>query len=189
VRALPFAEESRRMLVAATKIWTLDELHSLPDDGNTYELVHGELFVTPAPAPSHETIVARLARVLEPYVVRHDLGYILRPRAVVQHDGSQVEPDLSVRKLPPGGTPWTEWPVPILVIEILSPSTRRRDREQKRTFYGEVGVTEYWIVDPDARTITCIRSGRRDVIARDAITWEPVGVATPLVIELATVFA
>ena len=47
-----------------TKVWTLEELHSLPDDGNKYELVHGELFVTPPPTVDHEEIAARLDRVL-----------------------------------------------------------------------------------------------------------------------------
>jgi Uma2 family endonuclease len=176
------------MLVAAPKIWTLDELHSLPDDGNTYELVHGELFVTPAPAPIHEVVASRLTELLTPYVAEHNLGKVLHPHSVVQHEGSQVEPDLTVRALPAGNTPWTEWPVPILVIEILSPSTRRRDREHKRDFYLEVGVPEYWIVDPEQRTITSIRPDRRDVIANQSLDWEPAGVATPLHVELAHVF-
>jgi Uma2 family endonuclease len=55
-----------------TKRWTLAELHRLPeDDGNTYEVVHGELFVTPPPTVDHETVAARLVRVLDPYVERH----------------------------------------------------------------------------------------------------------------------
>jgi Uma2 family endonuclease len=176
------------MLVATTKTWTLEELHSLPDDGNKYELVHGELFVTPAPAPSHETVTARLARALEAYVVEHDLGYVFRPRAVIEHEGSEVEPDLQVRKMPAANTPWDAWPVPILVVEILSPSTRRRDREQKRRFYLEVGVPDYWIVDPEARTITSVRGARYDIVASDSIAWAPAGVAAPLVLELAQVF-
>jgi Uma2 family endonuclease len=47
-----------------TRRWTIDELYSLPDDGNKYELVRGQLFVTPAPSDAHETIAARLARIL-----------------------------------------------------------------------------------------------------------------------------
>ena len=188
VRNLSIAEEPRHMSVAATKIWTLEELHNLPDDGNTYELVHGELFMTPAPAPSHETVVVRLTRVLAPYVAKHNLGDVLRPRAVIQHQGSQVEPDLNVRKMPDTDLPWDAWPIPILVIEILSPSTQRRDREQKREFYLEVGVRDYWIVDPDARTIASVREGRRDMVTKDSVTWEPAGVATPLVVRLAQIF-
>jgi hypothetical protein len=60
-----FAEEECLVfMAAATKVWTLEELHSLPDDGNKYELIHGELFVTPPPTDPHETIAARLTRLL-----------------------------------------------------------------------------------------------------------------------------
>lgn len=54
-------------MAAVAKVWTLEELHSLPDDGNTYELIHGELFVTPAPMPSHEVVLTRLMNILFPY--------------------------------------------------------------------------------------------------------------------------
>ena len=68
-----------------TKVWTLDEVHSLPDDGNTYELVRGELFVTPPPTVNHEEIAARLNRILVPFVATHQLGnvffVVFRPEA------------------------------------------------------------------------------------------------------------
>src|SRR5215470_17543781 len=76
-------------MAAAIKHWTLDELHRLPDDGNKYELVRGELFVTPAPSVGHETILARLSRALEPYVAQHGLGFVFHPRAVVRAEGSE----------------------------------------------------------------------------------------------------
>ena len=60
-------------MATATKRWTLEELHSLPDDGNKYELVRGELFVTPPPTDGHETIAARLTEILAPYVREHRL--------------------------------------------------------------------------------------------------------------------
>lgn len=83
----------------ATKLrrWTLRDLHSLPDDGNKYELVRGELFVTPAPTDRHETILARLTRLLDPYVAANNLGFVYHPHAVFRHDGSETEPDLMVR--------------------------------------------------------------------------------------------
>ena len=96
-----------------TKVWTLEELHSLPDDGNTYELVRGELFVTPAPTVNHEEIDARLTRMLVPFVAVHQLGNVYHPRAVVQFQGSQVEPDLMVRPSHPDpAAGWAVWPVP-----------------------------------------------------------------------------
>ena len=92
------------LMATSTKRWTLEEVHSLPDDGNKYELVRGELFVTPPPNDPHETIIARLARVIDPYVEAHGLGYVYRPRAVVRYDGSEVEPDLLVRQPHPAPT-------------------------------------------------------------------------------------
>jgi len=83
---------------------------------------------------------------------------------------------------------WDEAPLPLLVVEILSDSPRRRDREHKRDFYGDVGVAEYWIVDPERRTITSIARGRNDVVATHRITWSPPGAAVALSVEVADVF-
>mgnify|MGYP001575004723 CR=1 FL=1 len=173
----------------ATKHWTLEELDSLPDDGNTYEVIHGELFVTPAPTYDHETIAARLHRILEPYVERNGLGLIFRPKAVIQRSDSQVEPDLQVcqpqanRK-----ATWRTAPVPSLVVEILSPSTKRRDREHKRRFYMELGVTEYWIVDPEQETVAVIKADRPDVTSGETITWSPAGASQSLTLDVAVLF-
>ena len=74
-------------MATETKQWTLAELHRLPDDGNTYELVRGVLFVTPAPTPPHQTIDARLNALLTPYVIQQRLGYVYHPRAVLVFEG------------------------------------------------------------------------------------------------------
>ena len=177
------------MPMAATKVWTIEELHRLPDDGNKYELVHGDLFVTPAPTPDHETIIARLGRLLDRYVEAQALGHVYLARTVVQHQGSEVEPDLTVRQPPAPRSTGSDAPIPILVVEVLSPSTRRRDLGEKRDFYLEVGVDEYWIVDPDLRAITSVRSNRGDISTRDILTWAPLGAREPLVVGVAKVFA
>jgi len=174
----------------ATKRWTLEELDSLPDDGNTYELIHGELFVTPAPTFNHETIAARLSAILTPYVQRHGLGLVYRPQAVIQLTDSQVEPDLQVRQ--PSSKPnssWLEAPRPILVVELLSPSTQRRDRTFKRKFYLELGIGEYWIVDPESQTIISVAPGRADVRHADQMTWQPAGATETLTFPVAPAFA
>jgi Uma2 family endonuclease len=161
-------------MAAATKVWTLDELHSLPDDGNKYELIHGVLYVTPGPTDQHETIAARLTRLLDPYVAQQGLGYVYRPRAVFNIDGSEVEPDLMVRQ--PNATPGAKWanaPLPSLIVETASPSTRRRDRTDKRELYAEYHIPAYWIVDGDARTITVVQPGRADLVERETIRWTP----------------
>src|SRR3954462_12828217 len=76
------------------KAWTLEELHRLPDDGNRYELIRGELFVTPPPSVDHEEVLARLHTVLAVYVEKHGVGRVYRPRAVIRFEGSEAEPDL-----------------------------------------------------------------------------------------------
>lgn len=178
-------------MAANTKVWTLDELHSLPDDGNKYELIHGELFVTPAPTVDHEEISARLTRILEPYVAANGLGYVYHPRAVVQFKGSEVEPDLIVRQRHPHPKDgWAAAPIPILVVEIGSPSTRRRDREHKRDFYiDDVGVPEYWIVDPERREIVVVKAGTMSEAARERVMWSPPGTTSLLRVDVAIVFA
>lgn len=108
--------------------WPLDELHGLPDDGNTYELLEGELFVTPAPAPAHELILARLDAILMPYAIAQGLVYAYRTRAVIrQRPVSEVEPDLFVSE---AIRDYDQAPTPSLVVEVISPYTRRRARVQ-----------------------------------------------------------
>lgn len=168
------------------RAWTLTELHRLPEDGNKYELVYGELFVTPAPTEEHETIAARLSSMLDPYVAKHYLGLVYRPRAVVQRCKSEVEPDLMVRaeRIRRKGS-WRGAPVPLLVVEIVSPTTRQRDHIKKRNYYADIGVAEYWIVDASERTVCVVRPNAEDVVVTTTLTWTPAGIARPLVISLA----
>ena len=171
-----------------TRPWTLDDLERLStDDGNVYELIHGELFVTPAPSPRHETVAARLRRPLDVYVEVQGLGLVYTPRSVIQLKDSQVEPDLAVRT-PPPGTDWRKGPLPILVVEILSPSTDRLDHVRKRALYMELGIPDYWIVDPDSRNVTVARPGKPDEVFSDRLEWHPDGASQPLIIDLAEIF-
>jgi len=166
-------------MATQTKQWTIEEAHSLPDDGNKYEVVRGELFVTPPPSDDHETITARLTRILDPFVAANALGMVY---AVMRFERSEVEPDLMVRQPHPRGRrgSWDDAPTPALIVEVLSPSTRRRDHEQKRQLYLDAGVPEYWIIDPDAECIRVVRPERPDEVVSDEITWAPTGVAEPL---------
>ena len=192
VPAPNLSEEDVAMPMASpVKKWTLEELHSLPEDGNKYELIRGELFVTPAPSVSHETILVRLTRMLEPYVAANGLGYVYHPRAVIRvANDTEVEPDLMVRQPPEDETiDWADVPRPILVIEVASDSTRRRDRMHKRGFYADVQIPEYWIMDGAERTVRAIRFGQDDVTAHETLSWHPAGVERALVIDLVDVFA
>jgi len=173
----------------ATATWTVDQLHRLPDDGNRYELLGGELFVTPPPSPAHELLASRLRSLLEPYVRAHQLGDLYGPRAVVQTAESEVEPDLmlrpSVTSMP--GT-WSDMPVPRLVVEVLSRTTARRDQGPKRAHYLKIGVADYWIVDAATRTIRVIRKGRPDAVADRDLVWRPSGAPVALEINVAAYF-
>ena len=151
----------------------------------------GELFVTPPHTDAHETVAARLSRILDPYVEEHGLRLLYHPRAVMRFAGSEVEPDLMVRALHSGVRPdWNDAPIPILIVEILSPSTRRRDQVKKRSLYMDAGVAEYWMIDPELRAITAVRAGREDVVAleHEMMRWSPDGAATELTFEVARVF-
>lgn len=178
-------------MATESRPWTMDELHRLPDDGNRYELVHGELFVTPAPTDRHETIAARLGHLLVPYVEAHGLGLVYRPRAVIRVGReAEVEPDLMVRQPhPEADGAWETAPLPILVVEILSGTTRRRDFGAKRVLYAEeLRIPEYWIVDGHARTVTVVAPDRETRVVRDRLAWHPSGAGAPLDVDLAAVF-
>jgi Uma2 family endonuclease len=178
-------------VATVVKKWTLEEVHRLPDDGNTYELVRGELFVTPPPGERHETILAKLTAILVPYVQEHGLGLVYRPKSVVRFEGSQVEPDLMVRKQHPDprgdDSDWDRAPMPELVVEVISPVTRRRDLNQKKELYLDAGVPEYWVMDPEARTLT-IFTRAVSAVVHDRITWTPAGAASPLSFDISELF-
>jgi Uma2 family endonuclease len=171
------------------KVWTLEELHSLPDDGNKYELVRGELFVTPPPTDEHETILARLTALLVPFVVSNHLGLVYHPRAVLRFEGSEAEPDLMVRQAQDDRrADWDTAPTPILVVEVLSGSTRRRDQREKKDLYVAAAIPEYWMVDTERRTITVVRPGMADRVEHERLVWRPRGASSGLDIHLGDVF-
>jgi len=177
------------LMALSTSAWTLAELDRLPDDGNKYELIDGELFVTPAPSPAHERLALVLHRLLSPFVQAEHLGDVYTPRAVVRTAEAEVEPDLMVR--PPTPTlpeTWEEMPTPLLVVEILSRTTQRRDHEQKRAFYLRIGVAEYWIVDRWERSVRVIRRDADDVVADSTLKWQPASASDALRIDVAAYF-
>lgn len=177
------------MHMALPRAWTLDDLDRLPDDGNRYEVLHGELFVTPPPSTDHETAIARLNQRLVPFVEKHGLGLVFIGHPVIRTPESHLEPDLIVRQPPAPRSKWESAPVPILVVEVLSPSTAWRDRGPKRDFYvNDVKVPDYWIVDVETRTVTTIRAGASDTVAPDPFEWAPPGVAVSLVLTLNEIF-
>jgi len=175
------------MAMSLSATWTIDELDRLPDDGNRYELLDGELLVTPAPSDVHQTVVDWLSAQLWPFVLAHGLGRVQSPRAVIQTDRSQLEPDLMVRPwAPPRG--WKTAPIPILVVEVLSASTRQRDLGPKRRFYMEYGVAEYWVVNRETRAIHQITPDG-EATCDATLLWKPPTISATLEIDVKALFA
>lgn len=175
-------------MALSTRAWTLAELDRLPNDGNRYELVDGALFVTPAPSPVHEELVAVLNAILAPYVHAHRLGRVYT-RGEVRSDDSAVEPDLMVRPAMPAlPATWAEMPTPLLVVEVLSRTTRQRDERQKRGFYQRIGVGEYWMVDRWSRTIRVVGGDGVDRVEESVLTWHPCGASEALRIDVTAYF-
>jgi Uma2 family endonuclease len=138
-------------------VLTYDDLRATPDDGNRYEILDGELHMTPAPSTTHQRISRNLEFVLHAHVAQLALGEVLdAPVDVILDRSTVVQPDLvfvaSARL-----SIITERGIegaPDLVVEILSPGTEQRDRGFKQQLYGRYGVMHYWRVDPSARSLT-----------------------------------
>ena len=172
--------------------WTADDLELLPDDGNRYEVIDGVLYVTPTPSDAHQDAADELMILLKAYAKGVGLHARSAPTAVRFSGAREVQPDLIViPRAPRGQGPpsFAELRHLALVVEILSPSTKRVDRGRKRALYQEEGVDEYWIVDTAARTV---ERWRPNSIAaeklRQSITWHPVAEHAPLKIDLVALF-
>lgn len=173
--------------------WTAEMVRALPDDGNRYEVVDGELFVTPAPRALHQRAVLRLAVLLDAYVTGHHLGEALMSPADIEfREDRLVQPDVFVAPLFSDGKRIREWSQIkglLLAVEVLSPSTARADRQVKRRLYQEEPVGEYWIVDLDARVIERWRRGdQRPEVLSEHLVWQPGGSAAPLEVDLPAFF-
>jgi Uma2 family endonuclease len=178
---MPAQEVARR--------WTREEVLALPSDGNRYELVDGDLLVSPTPRPLHQVAVSELSDLLKPYVRAHQLGALFAVPADLDLSSDQiVQPDLFVstrRRI----LTWEEVGVPLLVVEVLSPSNARADRITKRTIYQRAGVPTLWIVDLDARHIEVwTPDAERPTIAVESLSWQPSAAVEALRIDLPRFF-
>ena len=133
---------------------TRDDLAAMPDDGHRYELVDGVLVVSPSPVLRHQRLVGGLHRALHP-LCPPQLEVVLGPFDVVLADDTVLVPDLIVvarDRLTERDHPGA----PLLSIEVLSPSTRRFDQLVKRDRLQSAGVGAYWLVDPEAPSVTVL---------------------------------
>jgi Uma2 family endonuclease len=174
------------------RIWTVDDVLALPDDGNRYEVIDGELLVTPAPEWRHQEAVGELYSLIREYLKRERVGHALVAPADVAFSARRlVQPDLFVVPLVNGRRPERFEDVGrlLLAAEVLSPNTARADRVAKRTLFRDEGVPDYWIVDLDARTIErSTPADARSELFVDSATWHPDGASAPLTIDVPAYF-
>lgn len=179
------------MGMAATTYHTAEMVRSLPDDENRYEVVYGELLVTPAPQLWHQELCGRLTAALRAYLDREGVGVVLAsPADISWSRDTLVQPDLFVVPIEEARhQDWSKIRHLLLAVEILSPSSTRADRFTKRRLYQERGVPAYWIVDGDAHLVELWPpDADLPVIERDRFSWRPSGAAHPFTLELRTLF-
>jgi Uma2 family endonuclease len=154
-------------------VLTYDDYVELPDDGNRYEILDGELHVTPAPASRHQIASIELSTILNVFVRANRLGRVLTaPTDVIFADTTIAQPDILFVRAERQSI-ITERAVegaPDLLVEILSPGTSRWDRTIKAAVYARYDVSYYWLLDPDLRTIELYENDRSSyrLVARES---------------------
>jgi Uma2 family endonuclease len=158
-----------------------------------YELVDGELLVTPSPGAPHQKAITELFAVLLPYLARERVGTLITSPSDVELEPEFItQPDMFV-------VPMVEWrrvmneglPVRalLLAIEVLSPSSSRHDRVRKRPHYQR-HVPDYWIVDLDARLVERWAPGdERPALLTETLVWHPAGATMPFPLDIPQYFA
>jgi Uma2 family endonuclease len=180
------------MPAAARHRWTAEEVRNLQDEWRAwprYELIDGELYATPSPGFLHQKAVRELVFALGPYLASQGIGDVLfSPADIELEPESVLQPDVFV--FPPvepeiEKPSWRDITSLLLAIEVISPSSARTDRVQKRGQYMRMAVDEYWVVDLEGRQVERWLRGRPGVeVARDALVWRPRGAVNALTIDL-----
>jgi Uma2 family endonuclease len=168
--------------------WTAEMARALPDDGKRYEVLNGELFVSPAPSRLHQRAVREMLLILDAYCRKHGYGEALDSPADIEFsDKDLLQPDVFV--VPEIQTSWREVTTLSVAVEILSPSTARADRYDKKKAYQRYRVPEYWIVDLDARMLERWHpDDSRPEVLSDVLTWRPSAEYPVLEIDLPAYF-
>jgi len=194
---LTAAEHIMGMPAVARHYWTAADVRALIEESRhwpRYELLRGELLVTPAPEPRHQLIVGELFALVREYVERERLGVTftspadieLAPESIMQPDVFVV-PNDCIPPEPP--MRWSHVRRLLLAAEVLAPSSLRQDRIEKRDHYLAHGVAQYWIVDPDARVFECWAPERAGpVLVRDRLAWQPLPGGAPFELDVREFF-
>ncbi|MEJ7761965.1 MAG: Uma2 family endonuclease [Thermomicrobiales bacterium] len=146
-------------MTIATRPLTYDDLLSTPDDRNRYEILNGRMVVSPAPTSNHQLVAGRIYMALTNTSSNAGDGIVFfAPLDVRLGPHDIVEPDLlfvtSSRRHIIEKAYLTA--APDLLVEILSPSSGRRDRGEKMALYASHGVREYWLADPEAKALVLL---------------------------------
>ena len=149
------AHERGHAMATRTKL-TYEDYETFPDDSNRYEIIDGEVYASPPPITAHQWASAELTWLLGAHIRQHRLGRLFyAPFAVMLSPHDVFEPDvifISEDRMPLLDDKGMRGS-PDLCIEIASPSTRIYDRTVKFERFARFGVDEYWIVDPDTKTV------------------------------------
>ena len=179
------------MGMPAPVYYTADMVRAMPDDGNRYEVVYGELLVTPAPRPWHQELVVRLLVALRRYLDANPVGHVLAsPADISWGPDVLVQPDVFVAPLEEARTlTWSRVRTLLLVAEVLSPATAAGDRFLKRLRYRDAGVPLYWVVDGDAHAVE-IWTPADDFprVERERLIWQPAGIEEAFTLDLEQLF-
>ena len=151
----PFVQPSRPMPEQGK--WTYDDWAQLPNNGWKYEVLNGDLYMTPPPTVAHQDASGELLTQMRMYAKRRKLGKVFcAPIGVrLPNQPVPVEPDIvfvKTERIEIVTKQYIEG-APDLVVEVLSPSNWTYDRQEKYEVYRAAGVSEYWIVDTRAKTI------------------------------------
>ena len=193
---LPFFRRAEHRMgmpaLSPSTYWTAEMVRAIPDDRNRYECIDGELLVTPSPGNPHQAVVGELYLRIAPYVREMQFGAYVQvsPLDAELDEGMIVQPDLLAFMVTPASAKGRiHGSDLLLVVEVLSKSTARRDRTIKRAFYARIGVHEYWIVDQAARRVERWRAGATEAeLENGTLTWQPLGATRPLLIDLPALF-
>jgi Uma2 family endonuclease len=171
--------------------YTVEEVLRFPGDGNRYELVDGELLVTPAPRPTHQLVISRLNAWLATYLRdQTDRAVVCPSPADISWGWDKlVQPDLFVVPAAEVSGSWKTYRTLLLAIEVLSPGSARYDRVTKRRLYQRHGVGTYWVVDIEAGMVEVWHpDDARPEIVTDVLRWRVAEDAPELEIPLASLF-
>jgi Uma2 family endonuclease len=199
LRFSPRAEHTMGMPAVVRHRWTAQEVRNLQDESRAwprYELIGGELYVTPAPGVFHQRAVAQVFARLFSYVTGGTTAFaevLASPADIELEEESILQPDVFVfPRLDPAieKPAWKDITSLWLAVEVISPSSARADRVEKRDQYMRTAVDEYWVVDLDGRRIERWFKGRPNVeIARETLEWRLRDAPDTLTIDLPRLFA